>query len=200
MEDTETGAPKPEWSIKEIAWEIVKTFALAIVIIIPIRIFLFQPFFVEGASMEPTFKDSEYLIVYEHGYKHIRLGDWSLLEPSKEFQRGDVVVFHPPISDTKYYIKRVIGLPGESIAIVGGNVVIYTEKNPQGQILLEEYTSPDATLVDMPKIELSDDEYFVMGDNRMFSFDSRNFGPIPKDKIIGKVLLRALPITRAGIL
>jgi signal peptidase I len=178
----------------------VKTFALAIVIIIPIRVFLFQPFFVEGSSMEPSFQDNEYLVVYEYGYKHIRIRNWTLLEPSKEFQRGDVVVFHPPVSESKYYIKRVIGLPGESIAIIGGQVVLYTEKNPNGDVLLEDYISKDAELTDMPKIHLTEDEYFVMGDNRMFSFDSRNFGPIHKEKLIGKVLFRALPVTRAGIL
>ncbi len=198
--ETTIPAPQANWSIKEIVWEMIKTFALAIVIIIPIRIFLFQPFFVEGESMEPTFQDNEYLIVYEHGYKAIGFKNWTLLEPSKEFQRGDVVVFHPPVSDKKYYIKRVIGLPGESVAIIGGQVVLYSDKHPNGEILTEKYIAPESEMLDMPKIQLSEDEYFVMGDNRMFSFDSRNFGPIQKEKMIGRVLLRALPITRAGIL
>lgn len=193
-------APSSEWNIKEILWEMVKTFALAIAIIIPIRIFLFQPFFVEGESMAPTFKDSEYLIVYEHGYKEIGFKNWTLLEPSKEFKRFDVVVFRPPVNEQKYYIKRVIALPGEAIAIVGGQVVVYSAKNPQGEILPEKYVSEDSELTDMAKIQLTEDEYFVMGDNRMFSFDSRNFGPITKDEVVGRVLLRALPIGRAGIL
>jgi signal peptidase I len=150
--------------------------------------------------MEPTFEDNEYLIVYEHGYKQIGLKNWTLLKPSKEFQRGEVVVFRPPVAENKYYIKRVIGLPGESVAIVGGQVVIYSTKSPNGEILSEKYIARDAEMTDMPKTELTEDEYFVMGDNRMFSFDSRNFGPIHKDKVVGKVLLRALPITRAGIL
>lgn len=189
-----------DWSVKEIVWEMIKTLALALVIIIPIRIFLFQPFWVEGESMEPTFKDNEYLIVYEHGYKQIGLFGWVFLRPSEEFKRGDVAVFHPPVDDKKYYIKRVIGLPGEAIAIVGGQVVVYSPQSPEGEILTEKYISPDSELIDMPKTPLAADEYFVMGDNRMFSFDSRNFGPIHKDKMIGKVLLRALPVTRAGIL
>lgn len=191
---------KSEWNLKEIGWEMVKTFALAIAIIIPIRVFLFQPFFVEGESMEPNFKDSEYLIVYEHGYKQIRLGDFTLLEPTKDFQRGDVAVFHPPASEKKYYIKRIVALPGESIAIIGGQVVLYTENKPEGEILSEKYVNTPGGLIDMAKVTLSEDEYFVMGDNRMFSFDSRNFGPIERDRLIGRVLLRAWPITRAGIL
>lgn len=199
MEESPTPS-QSEWSLKEIFWEMVKTLALAIAIIIPIRIFLFQPFFVEGSSMEPNFYDNEYLIIYEHGYKQVGFRDWTLLKPSKELHRGEVVVFHPPVSEKKYYIKRVIGLPGESLAIVGGHVVIYTQQQPNGQVLAEPYVSPDAELMDMPKIALSEDEYFVMGDNRMFSFDSRNFGPIHKDKVIGKVILRALPLDRAGIL
>lgn len=192
--------PKPEWNLKEIGWEMVKTFALAIAIIIPIRMFLFQPFFVEGGSMEPTFKDSEYLIVYEHGYKQVSVADWKILEPSKNFHRGDVVVFHPPGNEKKYYIKRVVALPGEAVAIIGGQVVVYTEKNPEGEVLLEKYLAKDALLSDMTKVTLQDDEYFLMGDNRMFSFDSRNFGPVSKDKLIGRVLIRAWPLSRAGIL
>lgn len=178
----------------------IKTFALAIAIIIPIRVFLFQPFFVEGSSMEPTFKDSEYLIVYEHGYKQVQIGNWTLLEPKKEFQRGDVVVFHPPENEKKYYIKRVIALPGESIAVIAGQVVLYTEDNPGGKILSEEYVSRNSSLTDMPKVLLESDEYFVMGDNRMFSFDSRNFGPVDKGSLIGRVIVRAWPLERAGIL
>jgi signal peptidase I len=200
MEETQDVTPKSDWSIKQIVWEMIKTFALAIVIIIPIRLFLFQPFFVEGESMEPTFKDNEYLIVYEHGYKQVRIGGITILEPSKEFQRGDVVVFHPPVSDKKYYIKRIVGLPGESIAIIRGQVVIYSESHPEGEILMENYIHEEMELSDMPKTLLEKDEYFVMGDNRMFSFDSRNFGPISKERLIGKVLFRALPVTRAGIL
>ena len=200
MENESEVPPAASWSVKEIVWEMIKTFALAIVIIIPIRLFLFQPFFVEGSSMEPNFKDNEYLIVYEHGYKQIRLGNWTLLEPSKEFQRGDAVVFHPPVSESKYYIKRVIGLPGESIAIIGGQVVVYSEEYPQGEVLPEKYVNAGSKLVDMPKVTLTEDEYFVMGDNRSFSFDSRNFGPVPKEKFIGRVLLRVLPLTRVGIL
>lgn len=189
-----------EWNLKEIGWEMIKVFALAIAIIIPIRVFLFQPFSVKGESMAPSFQDGEYLIVYEHGYKKVQLGNFTFLEPSKEFHRGDAVVFHPPGSEKKYYIKRVIALPGESIAIIGGQVVVYSEKEPEGRVLPEKYINSGAELSDMSKLTLTTEEYFLMGDNRMFSFDSRNFGPITKDRLIGRVLIRAWPLPRAGIL
>jgi signal peptidase I len=188
------------FTIRGLAWEMIKTFALAIIIIIPIRLFLFQPFFVDGESMEPSFHNGEYLIVYEHGYKQVDLFEWSLAKPKKEFSRGEIVVFHPPGNEKQYYIKRVIGLPGESIAIIGGQVVLYNTLHPEGQILAEEYVAEGAELIEMPKKNLTKDEYFVMGDNRMFSFDSRQFGPIKKEMVIGKVLVRAWPPTSIGIL
>jgi signal peptidase I len=138
--------------------------------------------------------------VYEHGYKEVEFFNWQLTNPEKEFSRGEVTVFHPPGNEKQYYIKRVIGLPGESIAIIGGQVVVYNDLYPAGQILTEDYTAAEAELVEMPKRKLQTDEYFVMGDNRMFSFDSRAFGPIKKDMVIGKVLLRAWPLQDVGIL
>lgn len=188
------------FTLRGLIWEMVKTFALAIVIIIPIRLFLFQPFFVDGESMEPSFQDGEYLIIYELGYKAVDFLGLQLTNPSKEFSRGEVAVFHPPNNEKQYYIKRVVGLPGESIAVVGGQVVIYNALHPEGQVLSEEYVAKGSELSEIPKKQLAEDEYFVMGDNRMFSFDSRQFGPISKDMIIGKVLARVLPPARIGIL
>jgi signal peptidase I len=188
------------WNIKGIVWEMAKTFTLAIVIIIPIRMFLFQPFFVDGESMEPTLDDKEYLIIYEHGYKQVRLGNWVLLNPSKQFQRGDIAVFHPPVSDKKFYIKRIIALPGESLAVQGGQVVLYNAQHPEGETLPERYIAEGSALRDMPKVTLTEDEYFVMGDNRNFSSDSRVFGPVARDRLVGKAVVRVLPITRAAIL
>ncbi len=187
-------------TLKGIVWEVIKTFALAIVIIIPIRMFLFQPFFVDGESMYPSFEDGEYLIIYEHGYKQVEVFGKTLTQVTKDFSRGEVAVFHPPNNEEQYYIKRIVGLPGESIAIIGGKVVIYNALHPEGEILTEDYIAEGAELADMPKRALGEEEYFVMGDNRMFSFDSRNFGPVQKDMIIGKVLFRAWPVNRVGIL
>ncbi len=184
-------------------WEVVKIVVLAFVIIVPIRVFLFQPFFVQGASMETSFEDGQYLIINELGYKQTTLGlDSKLLtiKPFKKMERQTVVVFRYPLDPGKFFIKRIIGLPGEKIEIKNSRVVIYNRENPEGFILDESgylsksvKTNPDAA------ISLKDDEYFVMGDNRMFSSDSRVWGPVPQEDIMGKVLIRAWPLDKISV-
>lgn len=161
-------------------WEITKIVVIALAIVIPVRYFLFQPFFVKGQSMEPNFENGDYLIIDEISYR--------LREP----KRGEVVVFKYPQSPSQRFIKRIIGLPGETVEIKDGKIKIF--KNGQLQILNEEdyvssliHTSGDIQAV------LGPNEYFVLGDNRDFSFDSRRFGPLPEEYIIGRVLLRAWP-------
>ena len=183
--------------------EIVKVFFLALLIIAPIRIFLFQPFFVQGASMEPNFEDGEYLIVNELGYKitDIEFDDIKFfsVKSFKDLKRGDVIVFRYPKNPKQYFIKRVIALPGEKIEIRNGQVIISQKgSNPivldESEYLAEnEKTSGELTMV------LKDDEYFVMGDNRSFSSDSRSWGPVKKENIIGKVLIRAWPFDRVRL-
>ena len=116
--------------------EIIKIIALAFIIIVPIRVFLFQPFFVQGASMEPNFEDGQYLIINELGYKETNLGFYSV-EPFKEIGRQEVVVFRYPIDPSKFFIKRVIGLPGEKVQIKNSQVTIFNSKNPNGLTLDE---------------------------------------------------------------
>lgn len=184
--------------------EIVKVFILALVIITPIRIFLFQPFFVQGASMEPNFENGEYLIINELGYKktNIRMGEKQFFSVSsfKDLKRGDVIVFRYPKDPKQYFIKRVIALPGEKIKISNGKVYIFNEENPEGFVLDEnEYLSKIANTSGNITEQLSDSEYFTMGDNRSYSHDSRAWGPLDKKFVIGKVLIRAWPFNRAGI-
>jgi len=183
--------------------EIVKVFFLALLIIAPIRIFLFQPFFVQGASMEPNFEDGEYLIVNELGYKitDIEFDDIKFfsVKSFKDLKRGDVIVFRYPKNPKQYFIKRVIALPGEKIEIRNGQVIISQKGSnlivlDESEYLAEnEKTSGELTMV------LKDDEYFVMGDNRSFSSDSRSWGPVKKENIIGKVLIRAWPFDRVRL-
>lgn len=160
--------------------ELVKIVIIAAVIVIPIRYFLFQPFFVRGESMDPNFENGDYLIIDEISYRF------------KNVQRGEVIVFKYPLNPSQRFIKRVIGLPGETVEVKQGKVIIY---NDQGTYILdeEEYLSDLSTSGDMT-IVLGEEEYFVLGDNREFSFDSRRFGPLPEDNIIGRVFLRAWPI------
>ncbi|HCJ45663.1 MAG TPA: signal peptidase I, partial [Candidatus Moranbacteria bacterium] len=168
-----------------------------IVIIIPVRVFLFQPFFVQGSSMDPNFHDGQYLVVSEFGYKQT---DFTLLSkdivirPFKSIERQDVVVFRYPKNPEQFFIKRIIGLPGESVEVKQGKVYVYNTEHPDGFILNEQaYIGVNILTQDTPKRQIKQDEYYVMGDNRMYSYDSRVFGPVNKDKIIGRVLLRAWP-------
>jgi len=194
-------APEPRSSAFAFIFEMIKIALLAFVIIIPIRVFLFQPFFVQGASMEPNFEDNEYLIINEFGYKmtNIGFGDTTLLkvEPFKEIKRQNVVVFRYPKNPSQFFIKRVIGLPGEKVQIKNSQVTIFNEEHPDGFVLNESaYLSPEVKTAGDLTVHLAPDEYFVMGDNRMFSSDSRSWGPVTKDLMVGRVLLRAWPVDR----
>jgi signal peptidase I len=166
--------------------ELAQIIIIAAAIIIPIRYFLIQPFIVKGASMEPNFEDNEYLIIDELSFRF------------RDIERGEIIVFEPPTNESQYYIKRVIGLPGETVQIKNGQITIYNNDFPNGFIIHEdyigEYTSGEEYVV------LGEEEYFVMGDNRDVSLDSRVIGPIPQDNIIGRVWLRGLPVSKAGFI
>lgn len=178
--------------------EIVKIFILAIVVIVPIRVFLFQPFFVQGASMEPTFEDGQYLIVNELGYKETDLKFFKV-DSFKELKRGDVIVFRYPHNPSQFFIKRIIGLPGERIKIDKGVAYIYNEEHPEGLKLDETYLPSGLTTKGENDYQIRDDEYFVMGDNRNHSSDSRVWGPIKTSHVVGKVFLRAWPINKMNV-
>ena len=157
---------------------------IIIVVVIPIRLFVISPFVVDGESMHPTFENLDYLIVDEAVYR--------LKSPA----RGDTIVFRYPGNPSVFYIKRIIGLPGETVAINHGAVTI-TTTNGQSLILDEPYiVDEDATYT--KTTTLSEDEYFVMGDNRPNSSDSRVWGVLPRADIIGRVDLRLLPVTKIG--
>lgn len=175
-----------EKSKKQSFWELIRFVVIAIAIVIPIRVYIAQPFIVSGSSMVPTFENGEYLIIDEISYR------------IKEPQRDDVIVFRYPNDTTKFFIKRIIGLPNETIDIKGSNIIITNEENKNGFTLDQPYIKNTSN--DNKHYELKNDEYFVMGDNRPASSDSRYWGTVPKDLLIGKVLLRLLPINKIDIL
>jgi len=193
----DTEQPEPKGFVREASefiWETLKVVIIALIIILPIRYFLIQPFFVKGTSMVPNFQDKEYILVDKWTY---RLG-----EP----QRGDVIIFKYPNDPSQYFIKRIIGLPGETIEIPGDNTVhIYNSRYPNGFILNETTYLPASNHTyctsQTPwcgkKIVLGSDEYFVMGDNREHSSDSRFFGPVNRTEFFsGMAWLRLWPLDR----
>lgn len=171
--------PKNSNSASNFWLDLVKLILLSLVIVIPFRLYIAQPFIVDGASMDPTFENGQYLIVDELTY-HFR-------NP----ERGSVLIFRYPRNPNKYFIKRVIGLPGETVEIKGGEVTIKNLWNPKGFTLDEPYVK--FTKSDDINYILGENEYFVMGDNRLGSADSRIWGPVPKEDIIGRPIIRFIP-------
>jgi signal peptidase I len=157
---------------------------LIVVVVIPIRMFVVSPFVVDGESMHPTFENLDYLIVDE------------LVYDFHAPQRGDVIVFRYPGDPSIFYIKRIIGLPGETVAINQGVVTITTAAG-QTFTLSEPYVV-DQDVTYTKTVTLGTGQYFVMGDNRPNSSDSRVWGPLPRQNIIGRVDLRLLPVSRAS--
>jgi signal peptidase I len=209
-EETNEEGVKKNYKLAKIVksfWEFSKVVIISLAIIIPIRTFIFQPFFVQGASMEPNFHDGEYLIVNEFGYKKTVIGTgekgFFTVEPFREIERKDVIVFRSPKNPDEYFIKRVIGLAGDKIEIQDGDVVIYNEQNPDGGILDESgYLTKmlhKTECFNQCVFEIPEGEFLVMGDNRKYSSDSRAWGLLSEDYIIGKVLLRAWPFNQAQI-
>ncbi len=167
-------------SVKENFWkELVKLVVIAVVVVIPFRLFIAQPFVVDGSSMSHTFENGEYLIVDEVTY-HFRGPE-----------RGEVIVFKYPKDTSKYFIKRVIGLPNETVNIKNGKISITNKEFPDGFSLEEDYITFKRT--DTATYTLGAQEYFVLGDNREGSSDSRYWGNLPEKNVIGRPIFRLWP-------
>ena len=172
--------------------DVFKIVVIALAIVLPIRYFLFQPFVVKGASMEPNYHTGDYLIVDEISYRF------------HTPERGDVIVFKYPYNPADRYIKRVIGLPGETVEIKDGQ--IYVSENGKVSILNESsYLSDDfiktwKNLDNTSPVTLKEGQYFVLGDNRNASSDSRRWGILPEQNIIGRSALQvSLPEFLGGL-
>ena len=165
-------------------WEIFEIVLVAVIAVFIIRNFLIQPFLVSGASMEPSFASGDYLLVDEISY--------TLRAP----QRGEVIVFHYPKDESTYYIKRIIGLPGERLIIKDGKITVFNSQYLNGFVLGENYLPPGLKTSGQEEIILKENEYFVMGDNRNYSFDSRSWGNLQKAEIVGVGRLRLWPFNK----
>lgn len=167
--------------------EIFQLALIALIIVVPIRTFVAQPFIVSGASMEETFYNGEYLIVDQLSYHF------------QDPHRGDVIIFRYPRDPSKFFIKRVIGLPGDTVTIEGDVVTISNDEYPEGFVLPEAYIKamePNSTVTET----LGSREYFVMGDNRDHSSDSRVWGVLQEENIIGKAFVRLFPLSKIQLL
>ena len=174
---TDKASSKKKSFLRE-ALDLARFVLIVLAIVVPIRIFIAQPFIVNGESMVPTFANGDYLIVDEISYRF------------NEPERGEVIVFRNPTKNKQFLIKRIIGLPGETIAINGDKVTV--TKNDTTIQLDEDYINGNFS--SYGTWELGAEEYFAMGDNRGKSLDSRSWGNLPKDLIVGKTFLRLFPL------
>lgn len=160
---------------------------LAIIIVIPIRTFIAQPFLVSGVSMDPTFKTHDYLIINEISYYF------------REPKREEVVVMKYPLDTSTFFIKRIIGLPLETITVKNGEITIINKDNPRGFKIDSKYVIDKHKSFESFSVTLGPTEYFVMGDNRKESSDSRFWGPLPRKDIIGTPIIRLFPFNKIEI-
>jgi len=176
MEPTVIKSPSKLW----IVIENILYFGGAVGLALLIQAFVVRPFIVSGNSMDPEIKHGQYLIVDEISYR--------LRDPA----RGDVIVFRSPPEPTKFYIKRIIGVPGDTVTIKGSVVTITNATHPNGLVLVEDFITHKSS--DMKEVTVLEGNYFVMGDNRSGSYDSRGWGMLPESNIRGRALLRLLPL------
>ncbi|MDP2598800.1 MAG: signal peptidase I [Candidatus Liptonbacteria bacterium] len=162
--------------------EVAEVAVVAVGAVFLIRHFLIQPFLVSGASMAPNFENGDYLLIDELTYRF------------RAPERGEVIVFKYPKDHSTYFIKRIIGLPGESVAIKDNKLTVFNKENPAGFVLDESYLPPSFVTNGNEEVALGIDEYLMLGDNRSASYDSRNWGPMPAKDIVGLVRLRLWPL------
>ncbi len=167
---------------------------LSLLSLLVLRVAVFQQVNVVGVSMQPNYYEDEQLFVNQmdrdikRGHVVAVYEDINIAKDANYFTRFD--------GNTIFYLKRVIGLPGEEIEILNGKVIIYNEQNPEGAVLVEEYLPKTPTQTHLDKIKIPDGYYFLMGDNRDNSYDSREVGPFPEYAILGVEFIRFWPLRK----
>ena len=185
VEETKDAAVSPAPQKEHWVKELLRFTLITLLIVVPIRLFIAQPFIVSGSSMETTFHNGDYLIVDQLTYHF------------NEPQRGDVVVFKYPNNPSTHFIKRIIGIPGDTITVQGQYVILSNETYPEGVILNEPYIEKQTPHGDKTFV-VQDGEYVVFGDNRDASSDSRIWGTLPRENITGRALVRLFPFGSLG--
>lgn len=185
-----TAVLNPARDFWEFLIDLIKTGAIVFIIAFALRYFAVQPYIVDGESMMPNYQNREYLLAEKISY--------SVGNP----RRGDVVIFKYPKNPSLNYIKRIIGLPDEKVQIANNQITIFNTGHPSGVVLTESYILKDSPTQtpnnSIYEITLKDNEYFVLGDNRGHSSDSREWGVLPKDNILGRSWLTLVPLNLAG--
>ncbi|MBU2036455.1 signal peptidase I [Patescibacteria group bacterium] len=166
--------------------DILEVVVFAIAFFLFLYLLVFQPHKIKGASMDPNFKDAEYLLTDKVTYRF------------NEPKRGDVIVFKAPGLEGEEFIKRIIGLPGETISVSQNTIYVNGEVLSEKYIGFDKYTSSGAFLEEGKTIKIPEDNYIVMGDNRPHSSDSRSWGFVPKNDISGRAWFVYWPISILG--
>ncbi len=167
--------------------EVVEIAVIAVAAVFIIRAFLVQPFLVSGTSMYPTLSDGNYLLIDELTYR---------IRPP---ERGEIIVFHDPQDYSTYFVKRIIGLPGDRVIINNGSVTIDDAQHPNGLLLKEPYLSAGTVTSGHYDVMVPQGEYYVLGDNRPLSYDSRSWGFMPASDIVGLVRFRLWPLNQLSV-
>jgi signal peptidase I len=186
LDQTELSQPvappvKPSSGLGPIS--LLRDVAISVALAVILIVFIYQPVKVEGTSMMPGLTDQERIFVNKYEYK---------LAPNN-IRRGDLVVFHYPLDPSQSYIKRVVGLPGDAVQILGGDVYVNSRKLDEPYVL-DEYRDRDS----WPLAIVPTDDYFVLGDHRNSSSDSRSWGFVGRNRIYGKAVLVYWPFEKIG--
>ncbi len=200
-ENTAETKPEKTMTAKESFWDLAKFVVILLAIVIPFRMYVAQPFIVHGSSMYPTFNGGKD-VIGNKTYGDSGFGDYLIIDEFsyllREPKRGEVIVFHNPQDHSVFFIKRIIGLPGEIVSVKRGEVSITKADGTKETLDEKGYLGSENTIETVK--QLGADEYFVMGDNRQVSYDSRSWGPLKKDLITGRALLRLFPPTKISFL
>ena len=185
-----------------VIWEVVKTLLIAGVVVIIINTFVFQAYYVSGNSMNPDYHNGDYLLVNKIPTSFRNIEGLFGKKPNLNLKRGDVLVFKPPENPDLFYIKRIIGLPGDRVVLKNGVFTIYNKDYPNGLVLKEPYIDPQYKTEGSVDEVVLDGNVFTVGDNRSpgGSYDSRYWGQLNQDKISGKAFFRLLPINDIGFI
>lgn len=168
--------------------DFIETIVVSLAIFAVVYIFLFQPHQVDGRSMEPTFQNGEYILTDKVSYR--------LHEP----ERGDVVVFHSPQDERVDFIKRIIAVPGDTVAVSAGYLVLNGQKVEEAYINDPGKVAPGRFIKENQPVTVGSGEYVVMGDNRLHSSDSREWGFVKANEIVGRAFFRYWPPASFGLL